>query len=300
MPRKTYRLSVGIFVFFLALMPFLGCGNASENAERAKGALKALIIDGQNNHNWEGTTPVVKEILEQSGLFQVKVATTPPTADGMSEFKPDFAMYDVIVSNYNGTPWPDDTRNAFVDYMRSGGGFVVIHAADNSFPEWREYNEMIGLGGWGGRDEKSGPMVRYRNGEVVMDRSPGRGGTHGKQREYRVVSRNLDHPITRDLPRIWMHAKDELYAQLRGPAKNLDVLATSYSKVTGEHEPVLFTIQYGEGRVFHTVLGHDVYPMRCVGFIVTLQRGTEWAATGEVAQTEIPDDFPTANEISIR
>lgn len=115
--------------------------------------------------------------------------------------------------------------------------------------------------------------------------------------------REPNHPITKGLPARFMHHTDELYDRLRGPAENLDLLATAFSapaqKGTGENEPILFTIQYGKGRIFHTTLGHDVEAMRCVGFIVTLQRGAEWAATGKVKQ-KIPIDFPTADKVSLR
>ena len=251
-----------------------------------KKTLKALIVDGQNNHNWKGTTPVLKSLLEESGLFTVDVATSPAEGQPMDSFRPNFPKYDVIVSNYTG----DD-------------GLVIYHAADNAFPEWKEWNEMIAIGGWGGRDEKSGPMVRYRNGKIVLDNSPGRGGTHGPQHEFQIITRNRNHSITAGLPEKWMHAKDELYSKLRGPAKKMDVLATAYADPakggTGEHEPVLFTVRYGKGRIFHTVLGHDRRQLRCVGFIVTLLRGTEWAATGRVTQVEVPEDFPTADEVSV-
>ena len=163
---------------------------------------------------------------------------------------------------------------------------------------------MIAVGGWGGRNEKSGPMVRYRDGKIVLDNSPGRGGSHGPQHEFVVETRDRLHPIMAGLPQKWMHVKDELYSTLRGPAKNLTLLATAYAdpaqKGTGENEPMLFTVRYGKGRVFHTVLGHAPEQMRCVGFIVTYLRGTEWAATGRVTQVEVPDDFPTADKASIR
>jgi len=259
--------------------------------------LKALIVDGRNNHNWKATTPVMKEILEASGIFQVDVATRP--ADNAAPFAPKFADYDVVVSNYNGTPWPEATGNAFVKYISGGGGLVIVHAADNSFPKWKAYNEMIGLGGWGGRNEKSGPYVYYKDDKLVRDTSPGRGGGHGRSRPYQVVTRDGKHPITAGLPAKWMHTKDELYATLRGPAKNMTVLATAGSLMTKRHEPVLFTIHYGKGRVFHTVLGHAATEMRCVGFITTLQRGTEWAATGKVT-VPVPSDFPTAEKTSAR
>ena len=105
------------------------------------------------------------------------------------------------------------------------------------------------------------------------------------------------------LPANMMHSGDELYHGLRGPAKNVTILATSFSdpanRGTGHHEPTLMTISYGKGRVFHTVLGHHAPSMKSVAFIVTLQRGTEWAATGEVTQP-LPDDLPTAEDVSFR
>jgi|TARA_B100002052_G_C15877751_1_gene597755 type 1 glutamine amidotransferase len=257
---------------------------------------KALIVDGQNNHNWKATTPVLQEYLEQTGLFTVAVATTGKNVVG---FNPKFADFDVVVMNYNGADWPRETQSSFVDYVRNGGGLVIYHAANNSFPKWKEYNTIIGLGGWGGRNEKDGPYIRYRDGKVVRDMTAGRGGSHGRQHEYVVETIDTNHPITRGLPLKWRHVSDELYDRLRGPAENLSVLATAYSDKstggTGENEPVLFTIKYGKGRVFHTVMGDNVQQINCVGFAVTLQRGAEWAATGKVTQV-VPKKMPTAEQ----
>lgn len=279
----------------MALGLFAGVLASSAPAPAARPALKVLIVDGHNNHDWKSTTPVMKAALEDAGIFTVDVATTP--AD-MAEFRPDFSKYDGIVSNYNGPDWPEETQKAFVDYIESGGGLVVVHAADNSFPKWKEYNEMIAIGGWGGRNEKSGPMVYWEDGKVVRDTSPGRGGTHGPQHEFQLTTREPDHPIMKGLPEKWLHVADELYSRMRGPAKNMTILATAYADPdkggTGRHEPALLTIRYGKGRVFHTILGHATKQMKCLGFVVTLQRGTEWAATGEVTLA-VPAGFPTAD-----
>lgn len=268
----------------------------------AREPMKALIVDGQNNHKvWPETTKRMKSYLEETGLFTVDVATAAPKGTD-PDFKPNFSDYAVVVSNFGhgAAAWPEETQQAFEKYVAGGGGFVVVHAADNSFPEWPAYNEMIGLGGWGGRNEKSGPYV-YTNdkGDVIRDTSPGRGGSHGKQWEFPVVVRDKDHPITAGMPLEWKHAQDELYDRLRGPAVNMQILATAESQSTMRHEPMIFTIAYEKGRVFHTPMGHAEYSVECVGFIATFQRGTEWAATGKVTQ-KLPDDFPTADKVSSR
>jgi uncharacterized protein len=322
MKTVTRYLAMGLLLLAAAAAP-------AGAAER----LKVLLVDGQNNHDWKSCQPVLKWILEDCGRFTVDVSTAPPApprkpqppkepatdkqkaahqaalktwqaekdelakagADRWQQWRPRFRDYDVIVSNYNGDEWPAEVKADFAAFVRGGGGLVAVHAADNSFGSWPEYNEMIGVGGWGGRNEKSGPMLYWQDGAIARDTSPGAGGTHGAQHEFVVETRVADHPVMRGLPARWKHAADELYSKLRGPASNLTVLATAYAdpaqRGTGKNEPILMAIGYGQGRVFHTVLGHGPAAMAGLGFQVTLQRGTEWAATGKVT---LPPPAPGA------
>jgi len=265
---------------------------------------KVLIIDGQNNHKWALTTPIMKGYLEETGLFMVDVLTSPAKEELMDAFLPSFKGYDVILSNYNGKAWPRETELALEKFVTKGGGLVIIHAADNSFPYWKAYNEMIGLGGWEKRTEKNGPYVYYNDkNELIRDTTPGPGGHHGLQHEFVIKTRMADHPIMKDIPLEWLHTKDELYDLMRGPAINMNILATAFSskeqKGTGRHEPSVLTLNYGKGKIFHNMMGHDTYSMHCVGFITLLQRGTEWVASGKVSQ-KIPADFPTKEKSSSR
>lgn len=336
---------------FLALVIIsLQYSCASKSAEQAPIILKALIIDGENNHGiWPKTTYMMRDYLEETGLFEVDVDRTAYTWQGphhnvdvtdrkieflldeypipgespeaVAEPQPDpnyapkFSNYDLIVSNFGwkASVWPVATQKALEEYMSSGGGLVVVHAADNSWQNWDAFNEMIGIGGWGGRTNGGDNYyVHYDGDELKKDATEGGCGSHGAQMEIVIKNRAPQHPIMKGIPDEWLHAKDELYQRLCGPANNITVLATAYSdeegnsppwnkevKGSGMHEPILMALDYGKGRIFHSTLGHMDYSMECVGFITTFQRGAEWAATGKVTQA-VPEDFPGKEKTSSR
>ena len=274
------------------------------SVSRAAEKLDVLIIDGQNNHNWRATTPVLKGFLEKTGRFNVEVATTPTDKNAPKEewdnFNRDFSKYDAILSNYNGQMWPEAVQKSFTEYVENGGGVVIVHAANNAFSGWKEYNDMIGLG-W--RGNSFGERVYYdaEGKEVRQPKGEGPGAGHGPQHEFAIIVRDGEHPVTKGMPQVWMHAKDELYQGQRGPAQNMKILATALASTdqrgTGENEPMIWWIPYGKGKVFTTVMGHADYSMTCVGFQSTVARGCEWVATGEVT-LKLPEDFPTADKTS--
>jgi type 1 glutamine amidotransferase len=293
--NKKFNTTVMKNTIFFALSLLLYSTMACE-----KTPYKVLIVTGQNNHNWAASSEILQNYLNESGLFVADITVSPARGEDMSGFRPDFSAYKAVVIDYNGDSWPDATNAAFLDYVKNGGGVVVYHATSNAFPNWKEFNEIIGLGGWEGRDERHGPYVYYKDDKEVRDYSPGIAGSHGPQHEFTVILRNTEHPITKGLPASWLHARDELYDRLRGPALNMTVLATAYADISYQgserHEPMLMTIQWGKGRIFHTALGHvgrgTQHPaVECVDFIVTFLRGTEWVVTGKVTQ-QIPIDFP--------
>jgi hypothetical protein len=237
--------------------------------------IKVLILTGVNNHNWRATTPALREILERTGRFDVRV-----NEEGRGCGLETFAPYDVLLLNYNDSklnagPWWDDrARQALLDFVRSGKGLVSYHASNNAFWGWEEYDRLVG-GTW--RDTAG----------------------HAPYHAYTVSIVDHAHPVTKDLPPSFAEA-DELYHGL-SIQPNIHVLATAFDDPkncnkagtgcgTGKDEPLIWTVQYGAGRVFQTALGHDIKAMESPGFQITLARGTEWAASGTVT-IPVPADL---------
>jgi len=304
MKTTAFRLSDSLLsYFFVLLFTFSATGLALAQS-------KVLVLTGQNNHTWRRTTPLINDILEESGKFDITLSMAP--APGAKEdvwvnWQPDFESYDVILLNYNGDMWPETVRDRFEKYISEGGTALILHASNNPFEGWEEFEKMVGLL-W--RDNTSGDRIYLEDGGSVVRVPSGEGlkAGHGKVHDWTITVRDTGHPIMKDVPTTWLHANDELYHGQRGPAQDMRILATAYSSEesggTGKHELQIWWIPYGEGRVLTFLPGH-LWPTqqedtayRCVGFRTLLNRSVEWLAT-EAVTIPVPENFPGKNQTSV-
>ncbi len=262
------------FIFLLTAASFVS--NAAEPVQK----LQTLIITGRNGHDWRGTTPVLRKILEDTGRFEVRVTeefrgATPET----------LAPYDVVILNYfdgrkPALRWGATADSALVNYVKSGKGLVVYHFSVAAFDGWTEFEQMS-AGNW-----------RPNNGH------------HSARHDFTVQIRDREHPITRGIAAKIPQASDELYANMKWqPEGSYHVLATAWDDHShyngkakqpvpgaGLDQPMLWTVEYGQGRVFTTALGHDAAAVSTEAFACTFARGVEWAATGAVT-IPVPDSL---------
>ena len=142
MTRLTHRFPTRLFAIVAVLMLLTSSVPAAEK-------LKLLIIDGQNNHQWKKTTPVMRAFLEKSGRFTVSVSTSPArggTEAAWAAFRPAFAANDVVLSNYNGQPWPKPVQSSLEKYVSGGGGLVIVHGEQRvSWLVRVEQDDRVGL-----------------------------------------------------------------------------------------------------------------------------------------------------------
>ena len=269
----------GLTVIAFSICASIGFVHAQQPAApAAPPKLQVLIITGQNGHNWRGTTPILRKILEDTEKFEVHV-----TEEFRGAGPETLAPYDLVVLNYQDRGnrpelrWGARADTALVDYVRAGKGLVVYHFSMAAFDGWTEYEKM------------SAANWRPNNGH------------HSAPHNYVIDIKDQEHPITKGLKLSFPQTNDELYSNLRWqPAGSYHVLATAYDdhalyaasrtdarapqplEGAGANEPMLWTVDYGKGRVFTTALGHDVEQVQTPAFMTTFARGAEWAATGKV------------------
>jgi type 1 glutamine amidotransferase len=285
---------------------FLPCGTMAADKPMK---IKLLIVEGVSNHDWKHRLELVRQILARDGSFDVDVSTTPSRADdpAWSTWRPDFSKYEVVLSGYNNLggkpPWPVEVQQAFENFVRLGGGFYVYHEANNSFAEWPEYNQMIGLG-WRNKNFGRAIVVRPDESLQIVPAGEGDDTAHGARSDV-VVHQLGEHPIHAGLPRAWKAADIEVYRYARGPATNLTVIAYGADPQTHLQFPIEWTVQYGRGRVFVSTYGHvwadqkDPKGMKCVAFQTIMVRALKWLAL-RPADDAVPADFPSADAISLR
>lgn len=210
---------------------------------------KILIVTGCDMHKWKLTTPVLVKALAEDKRLEVSV-----TENVNFMGRPELKNYDAIVLHYMNwqapSPEPDVLEN-FRKTVEGGAGLVLVHFACGAFQGWPEFVKMAGRA-WN-------PKFR----------------PHDPRGAFRVEITDKRHPVAAPLEAF--ETTDELYTCLDG-AEPVTVHATARSKVDGKDYPMAFSLTYGKGRVYHSVLGHDVQALDIPPVQQLYRRSAAWAA----------------------
>lgn len=240
--------------------------------QTANQPIRIVILSGQNVHDWKATTPFLEKLYGAQAAFKV----VEVVEDVGQITAATFERCDVIVSNWTchpqmtGGPWTEEGKKAFGDALRAGKGLVQFHAASTACTDWEDFQEISGLT-W---------KWEHTN--------------HTQYHTFKVLIRDHDHPITKDMPDFWI--TDELYQQMVKMGKtDYHLLASAWSEQQfggiSKTQPMLITTRLGRGRGVNCLLGHDVRAMSNAAFKTIMLRSTEWAATGNVT-IPIPEGWP--------
>jgi putative heme-binding domain-containing protein len=246
-------------------------------------SIRVLILAGNEAHkwhNWERTTPALKALLERDPRIKVEVSQ-----DIEDLAKKKLSDYQVVVQNY--CNWHDpkglseQARAAFAQFLKDGGGLVVVHFANGAFhfslpkaeeSDWPEYRKIV---------------RRVWN-------HKGKSG-HDAFGRFTVDVTEAKHPITQGLKPF--EITDELYFRQEGD-EAIEPLISARSKITKEEEPLAWAYTYGKGRVFQTLLGHSEKTYDAFEAREMIRRAVAWAAGREVRPMDPARDVAAAPKVT--
>jgi type 1 glutamine amidotransferase len=230
--RRPFTLVLSCIV--IAGAGFIGF-NQKALAKPRKGHLLYMTLSAGYKHaSVAPSENIVKEIGERSGLFDTTV-----TQD-VGAFTPEnLKKYDVVMFYTTGElPMTDAEKSAFINFIRSGHGFVGVHSATDTFYEWEPYLELIG---------------GYFN-------------DHPWHQQVTVDVVDPSDPIVSFLGKSFQ-VNDEIYQIADFQYKTSHVLLrldpnSVNLRKPGVHRrfygwPLAWTRRDGKGRVFYTALGHE-------------------------------------------
>jgi type 1 glutamine amidotransferase len=261
----------------MRLAALLALGISVLPAQTSPPRIKALILTGESDteyHDWRSSTPFLRNLLERTGAFDVKVEEQPSGLTA-STLRP----FDLLVLNYMGPRWGLETEQAVESFIREGKGLISFHGVTYGPFYGMEYDSVT-------KHWKAGPDAGWPAYPALVGArwEPSKIG-HGKRHVFTVECANHDHPISRGLADGFL-ANDELYHRL-DLLPGTEVLASAFSDPatggTGKTEPIIWTTSFGKGRSVHLTLGHDLTAMSQPGFVTAFARSAEWAATGRVS-----------------
>lgn len=234
---------------------FLGLGTTGSARQHKKGKLLYLTLSAGFHHEIVPfSTGIVKQIGDQSGAFETTVTddVTPFTAENLKQ-------YDAVMFYTTGElPLTDEQKAAFMDYIRSGHGFIGVHSATDTFYKWADYGEMIG----GYFDDH--PWHQQVTIDVVDP----------KNKLVHFLGKSFQ--LNDEIYQIRDFKADTSHVLLKLDPNSVDLTKKNVHK-RDYGWPVAWTRMDGKGRVFYCSLGHEHDVWTDPRYQELLLNGIKWA-----------------------
>jgi type 1 glutamine amidotransferase len=236
---------------------FLACSVSLAAESTVSAKARILLVTGIDypGHLWRETAPVLAQALRQDKRLEVRTVDDPAFLDSAA-----IHGYDLVILHFQTWEQPGpgpSARENLKKFVENGKGVALVHFACGAwYGEWPEFEKLAG--------------------RVWFGPNPGPGKSqHDPHGTFRVEFPNPEDPLVRGMTPF--ETQDELYTCLTG-SHPIKVVAHAKSKLDGQYYPMAFTSNYGKGRTFHSVLGHDQKALSIPGVQELYRRGCAWAA----------------------
>jgi type 1 glutamine amidotransferase len=220
---------------------------------------KGFEHEAVNRRKAGGKLAPAEEAMTQlglkSGLFRVDC-----TQDAERDVtKENLQNYDIVMFYTTGDkdrfPITQENLNYLLDdwLKQKGHGFIGVHSAADTYKDYAPYYEMLG-GTFNGHPWGAGEKVT-------------------------VTVHDTEHPVSKP----WgeeFQIQDEIYRFKNWKPENVRVLMSLNMAETRRkepyHVPIAWVKEYGDGKVLHMSLGHNIHVWQNPRYMESLLGGIKW------------------------
>ncbi|WP_111641849.1 ThuA domain-containing protein [Marinimicrobium alkaliphilum] len=241
---KLFHLKTPLLIsLLLSAVLFLAACSPSSTESTADKSPEVLIFSGGEWHDFE------RWFVEEDSKIMTDAGANVRSTNDPNDVLPALSDIDILNINTNQAIDIPEFPDRIIEFVEEGNSLFLVHAASWYIWDWPEYYKNLIGGGT---------------------------SSHGPLGEFEVYVTDTEHPLMAGVPERF-RITDELYRfQRNEEGSDMHVLAVGIEPDTGDEYPVKWTVDYGDGRVVVTTLGHDGDAHQHEAFVTFMQNTVRW------------------------